>query len=282
MIEPMLAHKYNEKRLKKFSGDLFIQPKLDGIRATSYCPFGEERVSMLSRQANDLGCYVPHIVKQIKGSFQEDVTLDGELYLHGHPFQDLMHIIKGESELTKKIEYHVYDIFFHESPEENFHIRHDLLSDLHKWCKRSWPNIVLVKTFRVSGERGVLNQEITDHHALFKQGGYEGIMLRDGDSRYEPGKRSNGLLKYKDYEENDFVIAAVTPGEGKNAECATLVCLVGKQVFACTSPGTYEQKKMFLRRKKELIGKKVTVKYLALTKDGIPREPVALKINEIE
>jgi len=278
MIEPMLAKKYDEAKMKKFIGDPYIQPKLDGIRATTFSP-AEGRVLMRSRQANDLGCYVPHLVKQAKvGGLHEDVTLDGELYLHGHPFQDLMHIIKGKSELTKKIQYHVYDIYLHESPTYKFFVRDEILRDVLGQYKDLCPSIIKVQTVPLNGI------PIRNIHDTFKKQGYEGIMIRDGGAPYHPGKRSSGLLKYKDYEEDDFLIIDVFPGKGKNEECATLLCNAKKKgnTFTCTSPGDYEEKKIILKNSFEVIGKKVTVKYLSLTRDGIPREPVALKIRELE
>ena len=48
--------------------------------------------------------------------------------------------------------------------------------------------------------------------------GFEGIMIKDGDMTYQPGKRSKGWLKYKPPRFNfDVVITSAKYGEGKRA-----------------------------------------------------------------
>jgi DNA ligase-1 len=76
MIKPMLAHKFNIKRVD-YSKPVYIQPKLDGVR----CLFTKDGAfSRTGKQFKNLA----HIELELIPFFKEnpDVILDGELYNH--------------------------------------------------------------------------------------------------------------------------------------------------------------------------------------------------------
>ena len=110
------------------------------------------------------------------------------------------------------------------------------------------------------------------------ESGYEGAMLRWGPFPYQAGKRSQGLLKVKTFEDAEFPIIDVTPGSSTFQDCAILWCRtqVGN-LFAVTAPGTIEQKRQILCDKDQVIGKRVTVKYAGMTKteSPVPFQPIA-------
>lgn len=56
---------------------------------------------------------------------------------------------------------------------------------------------------------------------------------------------------------------------------AILTCIISNKTFTVSAPGTMSEKIHVLNNMEDYIGKKVTVKYSQITKDGIPFHPVA-------
>ena len=118
--------------------------------------------------------------------------------------------------------------------------------------------------------------------------GYEGAILRHGTAGYEDDKRSRNLLKLKDYQDAEFTIVGVTKGtpryledEDRWLEVAVwqLVTEDGEQ-FEATAPGGMFEKAIWWQRRDEVIGKTATIKFFTLSDDGIPLQPVALRLRE--
>ena len=76
MIKPMLAHKFDEKRVN-WSKNVYVHPKLDGVR----CLF--TKAGAYSRAGNKF-LNVDHIDTSLKQFFKDtpDLLLDGELSKH--------------------------------------------------------------------------------------------------------------------------------------------------------------------------------------------------------
>jgi ATP-dependent DNA ligase len=136
--------------------------------------------------------------------------------------------------------------------------------------------VQIVSTFLV-GSDALLNEA----HATFVSKNFEGTMLRDPESFYLPGKRSPGLLKKKDWHDDEFKIVAITEGQGKNKGAAVIECQVKPGVtFTVTAQGPYPQKRQIYRKREEYIGKFLQVRYQNLTDDGKPRFPEAIRFAE--
>lgn len=118
--------------------------------------------------------------------------------------------------------------------------------------------------------------------------GFEGVMVRRDAFPYEFGTRSLGLLKYKRFEEAEFTILDVLEGKGRlKGRAGGIVCALTPLGKASTTPsraaGTFvatpkaglEQRALLLKRKKELIGKALTVQFQEYSRDGVPRFPIA-------
>ncbi|MCK4811496.1 MAG: DNA ligase, partial [Methanosarcinales archaeon] len=75
-------------------------------------------------------------------------------------------------------------------------------------------------------------------HAVYQaalDGGHEGIMLKNPDSAYSPGKRGKNWLKIKPIMETlDLVVVGADWGEGRRAN------LIGSYMLACYDPETAE------------------------------------------
>ena len=126
--------------------------------------------------------------------------------------------------------------------------------------------------------------------------GYEGIMVRNMNSPYED-KRSYNLQKLKDFIDKEFIIVGINEGEGAlaghagsfkfalhdNEADAFIAGLSGdKQHFNAKLVGSRERLKHYFDNPQEALGKKGTVRYQNLSKDGIPRFPVCQSIRDYE
>jgi DNA ligase-1 len=264
-VKPMLATD-NTKYIKY---PCYIQPKLDGIRCLA---FNHTELSLRSRSGKEI------TKSTIRESLEEAkhllgwTVLDGEIYAHGHPFQDVLKAIKGELDLP--LYYWVYDVVM----PGTFAERLDFLSKLTLKCfNLGYSPFIFVQTRLIHNE-----QELLEAHRLNVEQGYEGSIIRNVDGKYEASFRSHDLIKYKDWYDAEFLIVGVKEGKGKFKGCAIYTCQVRSNLFDCTSPGTLEEKKEAWNNRESAIDKPLTVKYQEFTNEGIPRFPTAIAIRDYE
>ena len=294
-LTPMLAHTYDPHKhiLPK---NVVVQPKLDGVRCLIHIVDGRVN-NVISRSGKPvyLGNEIPQHLNEL---FPEraNLWLDGELYVHGEAFQDIQRAasIQDNTPPDKDIlRYCIYDCYLWRNAEATFSSRQKIMHGLvnmtgfrlsmEKWLLGT--KLTMVLGFRMKRED--VECEIEEQISYKKQieevmeqaisQGYEGIMIRDADSTYKHG-RSRGLLKYKRFHDEEYIIVAVKEGAGKNKGTAVLVCCLNgasTSTFNVTAPGTYADKAHAWANRTALIGQQVTVKYQEKTKAGIPRFPVA-------
>ena len=87
----MLCSPFEESRLKKWRAPYILQPKLDGIRCRAIVE-GKGNVKLLSSEENEI-LSVPHINAQLESLKIDKLELDGELYIHGTPFETIESIV---------------------------------------------------------------------------------------------------------------------------------------------------------------------------------------------
>jgi hypothetical protein len=225
------------------------------------------QVELKSRQ-NKLIKTIPHIEEELLDLYKnKNIIIDGELYIHGKNFQDLISAIKRDKANTASvsIQYHTYDCFNVDDPS-SFAYRYD-------WLKEG-DKIIKVNTFQCDNET-----DVTEHHQKFLSEGYEGSILRN-DAPYEPDKRSFNLLKLKEFCDAEFKIL---DGEAdKNGHCVFTCQLPAGKSFNVKPEGTDLQRKEYLVNLSKCIGKMLTVRFFEYTKDGIPRFPVGVAIRDYE
>lgn len=272
-IAPMLAQSFS-KHAKKIKWPAYIQPKLDGMRAIAIVRNG--KATLWSRTRKQITS-VPHIIAELEANFT-DVILDGELYNHdlNADFEKLMSLARQDEpgEGHEQIQYHVYDMV----SDKIFADRNDELTSL--LATVNMDIIVPVQTGMAQEE-----SQVSEMFAVVRGNGYEGVMLRNGDSLYEQGKRSYGLQKVKEFEDAEFDIVGIEEGRGKlQGHVGSFVCRTadGKQFLAKMS-GDLGRLKQFFEDHSLWTGKRLTVQFQGLTgANGVPRFPVGLRIREEE
>ncbi len=270
---PMLAQSFS-KHASKIAWPCYIQPKLDGIRCIAIVKNG--KATLWSRTRKPITS-VPHIVAELEANFT-DVVLDGELYNHTlkSEFEKIVSLVRQEQPADghEVVQYHVYDMV----SDKSFADRNDELMALLSTV--NWDIIVPVQTGMVNDET-----QVTEMFTQVRANGYEGVMLRNAESKYEQNKRSYGLQKVKEFEDAEFDIVGVEEGRGRlTGHVGAFVCRTsdGKEFLAKMSGATDNLRKLFTDESLWR-GKRLTVQYQGLTgANGVPRFPVGLRIREEE
>lgn len=269
-IEPMLAHKYEKTSLqeKDFADGVSIQPKLDGIR----CLISKD--SCKSRNGRNI-VSVPHIVYELSKLVESGVTFDGELYNHDlkADFNKIASLVKKtkptKSDLKESeelVQYHIYDLIM----DVNFVSRSSFLTSYFSdfffdYCK-------LVPTDSVSS-----HEEIEEQMKEYLESGYEGAIIRKDSGLYEH-KRSKNLLKFKEFQDEEFIVLDIQEGLGNwSGKAKRIVCRDEKNNidFETGVKGNFDFTADLLKNKEKYIGKTVTVRYFNRTPDNVPRFGVA-------
>lgn len=269
-VAPMLARDYSKLAHQVPDTTLFISRKLDGVR----CIWDPVKKALVSRKG--VAYKVPHIEALLRTT---EKFLDGELYIHGYPLNELVSAVKKPNDLTPFLEYHVFDVV------------EDLPFQLRKQIYESRIGDIDSHFVKAVTQTKATKDSVKQLHDNFILQGFEGAMIRVPEYSYEIGIRSKSLYKYKEFEEAEYLITDVI--EDKEGG-AVLGCSIGKDLvvtqrllnaepdFKVRCRGTDAYRQDQLAKRSELIGKLVTVRYQTLTPFGIPQFPVGIAIRDYE
>ena len=256
-ILPMLANKW-EDRKKYISQPFYVQPKLDGVRLLVSKDGGISRTGKIIPGTEILG----------KG-LKEGQYVDGEAFDPNLTFEELTSTFKTD---PLKLKFHVFDYFDMNALDMTFEQRWEAVKSLKN------KHYEYVKTTLV-----MLREHIPAVHAQHVKEGHEGTMIRDMNSVYEVGQRSNYLLKHKDFQTEEYEIVGATTGHGRDANCVVWICKTEEgNVFNARPEGTLEDREYKYANKERFIGKMLTVRFQNLTDKNVPRFPVGVAIRDYE
>jgi len=254
-----LANKYDPA--KKYKNTLWAASrKMDGLR----CVFVDGK--LFTRNGKEVVGF-EHIVKELKTLGKFDL-IDGELYSHDIPFQEIQgYVLRNKNVVEadkKKIFYNVFVILMDGTTTESM-LNHIKRLDSFNKNKLKYLNFV---------EYRIIDNNFEKVKALDKEWvaeGYEGVMLRSMNVVYA-WKRSDDLLKFKSFKEEDLTVVGVIEGSGKyRGKLGALMCegkVEGHKVKTEVGSGfNDEQRATIWKEQKETIGKKAEVKYQGLTDD---------------
>lgn len=269
---PMLAKNFSDE-MHKLSGHVYFQPKLDGIRCIANVKTGD----LFSRKMESI--VIPHISNAVLGiapKLDPKIEwIDGELFNPELGFQEIASIVRSQKNVhpdIHKIEYHVYDII----NEADCSGRMNELNKLSWSCDKDFP-IKVVPTYYDDYSK------FAELHKLFVDSGYEGGMVRVPSSLYKVGKRSDGLLKLKDFKQEEYAILSLNKEKYEDTlGTFGLITKDGKTFEARPSFSDAERKELWLNREMidwDWCNYVATVKFFEYTNDGIPRFPICLGIR---
>jgi len=259
---PMLAKTYGSAPSCLYTPGMFVQPKLNGIRMM-YC-----NGVCWSR---DLEVWRAGHLQHIRDSLSAvgDIILDGELYLHGLPLQQINSQVAVNRTTPHKdeaaIEYHVFDYVSREP-------LHQRLANLSHFLPVS-KSVKLVPSYMTR------SPEEADHiYQSMLSARYEGMMYRHPTMPYaivgEHPRKDNRvawLLKRKEWLDLDAIIVGVAEGKGKHANTlSTLRVKWRDKVFEISSGLTDIERAELWQYGRLLIGCAVKIEYRELTGNGTP------------
>lgn len=235
-FKPMLAHDYGKLK-KPLKFPVLTQPKLDGIR----CVF---MGGLLWTRAGKQIVSCPHIIESLMPFYEAnpEIVLDGELYNHElkDNFNEITSIVRKTKPTSddynrarKEIQYHVYDMHDSNDPSMTTSARMGYLlqSDLMKY-----EPIEVVCAIKVHGQEEL--DEIRDNWLV---DGYEGQMIRL-EGPYQ-NKRSNYLLKRKEFITEEFLVVDMEEGKGNWSGAVKRMILLDRNgnAFPASVRGSYEE-----------------------------------------
>ena len=263
---PMLAHKYIE-HFNKVKFPCFLQPKLDGIRAT----FEEGKFISRKKKSfivnDELLSQTNLLWNELFILCQEEIIPDGEFYIHGLNFDYISGQVRNhQKNKNLTMEFHIFDIALNGL---SFFERWKKIQDALNRLSFSSTNLIkLVPVVEVQ-----THEEIEQWLDNFTGKGYEGVMIRN--NTFYQAKRTYDLLKYKNYKKVVGIIVDFEEGQGRLEEsCGALIVKLENGSFppASIGSGLDDSLRQALWVNKEWYrGKKIEIEYQEESSKGTLR-----------
>ena len=235
-IEPMKAKLVE----KPPAGDWIYELKFDGIRLIAVKK--DENVSLLSRNQNDLSGRFPEIVESIENLSPRECVIDGEVVAVDDEGRSSFQLLQAHEMEGRKspIYFYAFDLLQLDGKsliELPLEARKNVLE---KICADAGDPI------RYSGAIGSDAKRLLEE---VQRRGLEGLIGKQRNSVYEPGRRSGAWVKLKRVNEQEFVIGGYTPPQG------------ARKHFGAILVGYYENNKLVFAGK---VGTGFTAKSLSM------------------
>jgi len=271
VFECMLADD-SKKHEKKMTGDVYVEPKLDGVRVITICDVDRDEVKMFSRNGKELTNF-PKILEQFDSMMDqmgESMVFDGEVM--SDDFQTLMREIhrkggaKTDDAVLNVFDCLPLDYFKMGEYEMTLAKRKQILDDF-----KFGPNISRVEYVRMNLDDDDGQKMFADYNKLCIDKGFEGIMVKPIAGSYEC-KRSSLWLKVKPFIEVSLKVVDVEEGTGRNVGKLGALVVEGTDMdkLIKTNVGsglTDSDRETFWKAKDKLLGQIVEVRADAITQN---------------
>ena len=220
VFECMLAHD-GANHEKKITGKKLLEPKLDGVRAITVVDYESKTVTMYTRNGKVLDNF-SHITQYLQEHIEEigrSTVFDGEVV--SNSFQDLMKQVHRKSDVqAQDARLCLFDVV----PLVEFKAGKSVMGQRRrsKFLKENFSNLFgdsgcleIIPQIEVNLDEFLGEIEYKDYNKKMVAEGFEGIMIKDPEAKYEC-KRSVSWLKQKPFIEVSLSITAVEEGTGRN------------------------------------------------------------------
>ena len=240
-IEPMKARLVDEPPKH---GDWLYELKFDGIRAMAIK--NDRKVSLVSRNGNKLDGRFPEIVEAVKNLPVREYVIDGEVVALDEDGRSSFQLLQGlEMEGRKApLRFYVFDLLQLDGKSLLGLPLEQRKQVLAKICENVGDPI------RYSGE---ISGDVKSLLAEVKRRGLEGLIGKQRNSVYEPGRRSGTWIKLKCVNEQEFVIGGYTPPAGSRKYFGAILVgyyEIGKLRFAGKVGSGFTEKSLSMLHKK--------------------------------
>jgi len=283
VFECMLADD-SKKHEKKMTGEVYVEPKLDGVRVITICDVEKDEVKMFSRNGKELTNF-PRILEQFDSmldQMSESMVFDGEVM--SDDFQTLMREIhrKGGAKTDDAV-LNLFDCLTLDEFKDGGGITQNPLVDRKKQLQSFdyGPNISIVEFVRMNLDDDDGQKQFADYNRLCIDKGFEGIMVKPITGRYEC-KRSALWLKVKPFIEVSLKVVDTEEGTGRNVGKLGALIVEGTDMdkFIRTNVGsglTDTDREEFWKAKEKLIGQIVEVRADAITQNQDTKDEWSLR-----
>jgi bifunctional non-homologous end joining protein LigD len=217
-LSPMLA----ETADAPFNhADWTWEPKLDGYRVLAF--IDGKGVRLRSRRGLELAPAFPGLVAELGKQAVSGMILDGEIVAFDAAGRPSFNALQNRVQLKTAREIAAAD---REAPAVfyAFDLLHfaglDLTSAPYRDRRRYLAQCLLPSALVQLVHAGEDGKAL---HEAALASGFEGVIGKRKDSRYEPGKRSGAWLKVKPAKSSEFVIGGYTRGKGSRAPLGALL-----------------------------------------------------------
>jgi len=261
---------------KKVVGQKLVEVKLDGVRViTVVHPNG--KVDQYSRNGKELVNFetIKHQISKHAFTFGQPVVLDGEVM--SSSFQDLMKQVHRKENVTADdAVLHLFDILTLSEflKGQGQHRQIDRSVSLDAWYnefKDHLPNISVVgrELIDLDTDQGQTQFKELNQRAI--DGGYEGIMIKDPEAKYEC-KRTTSWLKLKPFIEVTLEVVDVEEGTGRNeGRLGAFICKGeddGRTISVnCGSGFSDSDRDLYWSERGKVVGRLVEIRADAITQN---------------
>jgi len=208
MIEPMLAKLADQD--VHLTGNWISEPKYDGQRLIAESD--GKKMKLWTRRHLEVAKKFPELTEALKNDVKGDQwVLDGEMTVPGGLAKLINRNVEDDFRiriLSKKLPatFHIFDILEYDG--ENL-INHPLLERKKILLEAVHPDEHLT----IVPFKKVDNSTIKEHFKEYTGLGHEGAILKNNQSKYEPGKRTGQWIKIKREDTVDVYIIGATKSE---------------------------------------------------------------------
>lgn len=285
MIKPMLAKQADKVANKFFDRDFYGSRKINGTRCLIY--YKDNEVHTSSRGAINYDLAICHIIDHpILTEFLKkhpSIILDGEIYRFGWPLSKISGLCRHIEKIsqTEPLEFYWYDIYDQENPDLIFA---DRLESMEHWAnnelqlkefdpEREWEKDELKIQFLPQTPMSGWST-IKKYHDQFVSEGWEGLVIRKIDAVYGPGKRSNDMIKVKEYDSETFKVIGIEDGLRKYEDFVFVVETKDGKTFKAKPHGSLDIRKDYYDNfEAEYKNHLADIKFFEYSPYGIPEQP---------
>ena len=208
--EPMLAELGDRAHPPRFD-DEAVEMKWDGVRILAYISNGRTR--LLSRNGIDATARYPEFADLAELVGGRDAVLDGEVIAvdaRGYPSFGLLQrrmLLERAGSQRVPVRYVVFDVLALDG-EDVAHLPYRERRRLLAETVRGTDEVMVPPEFD-----GTIEEALARAQELH----LEGVVVKDRDAPYEPGRRSGAWTKLKLHRTQEVVVAGWRPGNGRRA-----------------------------------------------------------------
>lgn len=281
VLKPMLAKQADKVATKVFDKEFYASRKINGVRCLMYFKDGEIRTASRGSVNYDLAIF--HIISHPKlEKFFENhpnAILDGEIYKHGMTLNQISGICRTQATVSdgKDLQFYWYDIVdtmapFDDRYQTMLNWRDELeLADFDPYRQYS-PTELAIQFVPQELVSGWFNMKTM--HDRFVKEGFEGLVIRSLTDVYGPGKRSNAMIKIKEYFDSTFKVIGYELGL-RGSEDMVFICETSDgKTFKASPLGDRKTKAEYVEnfesKYKNHLG---DCKYFEYSPLGLPQQP---------